>query len=90
MKRYVQFSLCMLWSYIVGIEVQLHTVFNSNVVGDESSASRLGRFNSEEKDLRVPLNEGCIGPRAGLGASGERKNPSLLPSVEIHSSIVRQ
>jgi len=34
MKRDVEFSLCMLRSYIVGREVQLHTVFNSKVFGD--------------------------------------------------------
>jgi len=41
------------------------------VVGGESSASRLGRFNSEEKNSSVPLKEVWIGPRGGLGASGK-------------------
>jgi len=43
------------------------------VGGDGSSPSRLSRFNSEENYSRVPLNEGWIGLKVGLGASGNGK-----------------
>jgi hypothetical protein len=62
-----------------GVGVQTHVFLTSALVGDEWSASRLGRF-TPGKEPRYPLDRRLSGSRTGLE---ERRKNLSPPGLEI-------
>jgi hypothetical protein len=60
--------------------VQIHIFFTSKLVGGEWSASRPGRFTSEERAPGAHWTGGWVDSRAGLDLTGTRTPTSWSSS----------
>jgi hypothetical protein len=72
-----------------GVDVYIHTFFTSTLAGGEWSASRPGRFTSEERaPPRTYWIGGWVGPIAGLDDVLKRKFLAL-PESNSDPSVVQ-
>jgi hypothetical protein len=65
-----------------GVNVYIHVLLTSALVGDEWSASRTGRLIPEERAPGTHWIGGWVGPRAGLDEVEKRKF-LILPGLEL-------
>jgi hypothetical protein len=65
-----------------GVDVEIHVVLTSALVGGEWSDSRPGLFNRGEKAPGTHWIEGLVDPRAGLDDVVKRKFLTL-PGLEL-------
>jgi hypothetical protein len=66
-----------------GLELRQHT--SASVIHGGQLASRLGRFTSEGKKKRCPMDQSLGGLQNQTGSCGDKKNPAL-PGIEPRSS----
>jgi hypothetical protein len=71
------------------VEVQCHALLTSAVEGGEWSASRTGRFTSEERVPGIHWIESWVVPRTGLVAVEKRKIPSHCQESNTRTPIVQ-
>jgi hypothetical protein len=66
----------------VGVDVLIHIFLTSTLAGGEWSASRPGRFTSDERAPGTHWIGSWVGPKPGLNDAEERKF-STLPGLEL-------
>jgi hypothetical protein len=69
-----------------GVNVQIHVLLTSALVGGEWSASRSCRFTPGEIAPGIVCRGGWVGPRTGLDAT-EKRVILPLPGIELRPSI---